>query len=149
MSVKTGPKQKDTRFKPGQSGNPRGRPRGSRNRTTVIAEQLLDTQAAELVQKAVAMALEGDSACLRLCLERLLPPVKDRPLDPDAVKLPKLTAENLAEASAAIVRAVARGALTPSEGQALAAMLEGHRRALELTDLEKRLAALEAAQEKR
>jgi hypothetical protein len=34
MPDNTGQKQDDTRFKPGQSGNPAGRPRGARNKLT-------------------------------------------------------------------------------------------------------------------
>ena len=37
-------KKQDTRFKPGQSGNPAGRPKGSRNR---VGEKLLETLATD------------------------------------------------------------------------------------------------------
>ena len=61
----------DTRFEPGQSGNPSGRPRGSRNATTLALEALLDGQAEALTQKAIDLALTGDMAALRLCLDRI------------------------------------------------------------------------------
>lgn len=32
------PPKKDTRFKPGKSGNPKGRPKGSKNRATLLEE---------------------------------------------------------------------------------------------------------------
>jgi ABC-type uncharacterized transport system substrate-binding protein len=44
----TGTKQ-DTRFQPGQSGNPGGRPKGSRNKATLALECLLDGQAEALM----------------------------------------------------------------------------------------------------
>ena len=64
-----------TQFKPGQSGNPKGRPPGRKGRNTAIRE-LLDPHKKDLVGKAVALAMDGDTTALRLCLERLYPPIK-------------------------------------------------------------------------
>ena len=72
--------QADTRFKPGRSGNPAGCPRGTKNRSTLAAEALLEGEAERLSRKAVEMALEGDVAAMRLVLERLIPPRRDRPV---------------------------------------------------------------------
>src|SRR5690349_7173832 len=78
----TGTKQAG-RFVKGQSGNPSGRPKGARNTTTVALEGLLDGQAQALTQKAIDMALGGDITALRLCLDRMLPVRKDRPVSFD------------------------------------------------------------------
>ena len=67
---KTTGKQRGKPFEKGQSGNPNGRPEGSRNRATILAQVLLDGQAEELIQKCVQMALDGDSTAMRLCIER-------------------------------------------------------------------------------
>jgi len=67
-------------FQPGQSGNPHGRPRGARNRATIAAETLLDGEAYALTRKAIDLAKQGDTAALRLCIERILPARKDRPV---------------------------------------------------------------------
>jgi hypothetical protein len=77
---KTAKEQRGDPFKPGQSGNSSGRPAGSRNKATVAMEALLDGQAEALTQKAIDMALEGDITALRLCLDRVLPARKDRPV---------------------------------------------------------------------
>ena len=77
---KTASVQRGRPFEPGVSGNPNGRPRGSRNKTTLALESLLDGQATALTQKAIDLALAGDMAALRLCLDRILPPRKDRPV---------------------------------------------------------------------
>ncbi len=95
-----------------------------------------------ITRKAIDMAKEGDSVALRLVLERVLPPRKERPV---AFQMPVMNAaEDAAKAMAALVAAVAAGDLTPTEGSALAGMVETFRRTLETTELERRLAALEA-----
>jgi hypothetical protein len=67
-------------FQLGQLGNPKGRPKGCRHRATVAAEALLDGEAEGLTRKAIELALAGDTTALRLCLERILPARKDRPI---------------------------------------------------------------------
>src|SRR5260370_9516112 len=68
------------RFSKGTSGNPSGRPLGSRNQATVLMESLLEGQAEQLNQKTIKLAMGGDIHAIRLCLERLIPPPKDRPI---------------------------------------------------------------------
>jgi hypothetical protein len=65
-----GPRDRRGRFVKRQSGNPTGQPRGSMNRATRAAELLLDGEATALTRKAVELALAGDPAALRLCLDR-------------------------------------------------------------------------------
>lgn len=109
----------------------------------MLAEKLMQDQAEEVVQVVVNAALAGDLTAAKIIVERLVPVRKDCPLDPKAISLPPLRADNLVKASAAVVRAVAGGRLTPSEGEALARILEGHRKVYELVDLENRIAKLE------
>ena len=66
-------------FAPGTSGNPRGRPSGSRHKTTLAMEALLDGEAEKLTRKAIELALAGDMVALRLCLDRTIPPPKGSP----------------------------------------------------------------------
>ena len=75
----TAQQQRGRPFEKGTSGNPSGRPRGSRNATTLALEALLDGQANALTQKAIDLALAGDMAALRLCLDRILPPARIAP----------------------------------------------------------------------
>lgn len=67
-------------FEEGRSGNPAGRPKGSRNRATQALEKILDGDAEAILNKAVEMAKDGDPVALRLCLDRLIPVRKDRPI---------------------------------------------------------------------
>jgi hypothetical protein len=102
---------------------------------------LLDGEAEALTRKAVELALGGDATALRLCLERLAPPRKDAPL---ALEVPDMTcAADAATALAGILKAVGDGSITPSEGAAVAALIENYRKTLETSELEARIAALE------
>lgn len=124
----------------------RGRPQGSRNRATQAAQALLDGEAESLTQTAVSMALQGDIQALRLCLERLLPPCKERALP--EITLPQVaTAADLPRLTAAILQAVATGGLTPGEAEKVASLAVSHGRVLEVAGLEARIAALEASNE--
>ncbi len=131
-----------TRFKPGQSGNPLGKAKGTRHRATLAMQALLDGEAEALTRRAVEMAMQGDPGALRLCLERICPPRKDRPV---SFALPKLeTAADAVKATSAIVGAVAAGELTPMEAGELAKLVDGFRAALTTAELEERLIMLEA-----
>ena len=139
---KTAEKQRGRPFPKGHSGNPKGRAQGSRNKATLAMEVIMDGQVEAITQKAVDLALEGDTTALRLCLERILPPRKSRPVN---ISLPKVTtAEGVAEAQATVVQAVADGELTPEEGSTITGILEARRKAIETQDHEGRISALEA-----
>jgi uncharacterized protein DUF5681 len=130
-----------TRFAPGQSGNPAGKPKGTRHRATLAVEALLEGEADKLTRKAVDLALAGDTTALRLCLERIAPPRKDRAV---AFALPDLVnAEDAVRAMAALVGAVAAGELTPSEASELSRLVEVFTKAADTHELQQRLTTLE------
>ena len=128
-------------FRKGESGNPAGRPRGSRNRATLLMESLLADDAEAIGRKAIEMAKQGDMAAIRLCMDRLSPPRKGEPV---AFELPPLDkpADSVA-AAATIVAAVAAGELTPSEGADLAKVIDVYVRAIETKAFDERLTKLE------
>jgi hypothetical protein len=110
---------------------------------TRALEALLDGEAEELTRKAIELAKAGDLAALRLCLDRIVAPRKDRHI---AFKLPKLEKpEDAVTAAAAIVEAVAGAELTPSEAAEMMKLVEGYTRILEAEDHEQRLRALEGS----
>jgi hypothetical protein len=130
------------RFQPGQSGNPAGKAAGTRHRTTLAMETLLDGEGEKLARVAIDKALEGDLIALRLCLDRLMPPRKDVPVK---IELPPVrTIAEAVEASVAVLAAVGAGEVTPDEGGRVMALLTAHRAIVEAGDLEARIAALEA-----
>jgi hypothetical protein len=134
-------KQGVTQFRPGQSGNPNGRPKGSRNAATLALESLLDGEAEALTRKAIEMAKDGDMQALRLCLDRILPPRKDRPV---SIEMPPIeSAADAKTASAALLAAVAAGSLTPSEAAEIAKLVDAYVKAIEMSEVLARLEKLE------
>lgn len=120
----------------------RGRPPGARTKALTFLDKLGEDGAADIVRAVIAAAQKGDLGAAALVLARAWPPRRGRPV---ALDLPPVaSADDLAAAMSAVTAALASGTLTPDEAQAVAAVLEGHRRALETSDIEKRLAALEA-----
>jgi len=118
-----------------------GRPKGSRNKATLAIESLLKGQAEALTQTAVSKALEGDSVALRLCMERIAPAPKDQPV---SFSLPKMhNAIDASVAAGSVLNAVSDGELTPIEATRVMSLIDSYRRTLELTEIERRLQALE------
>jgi Family of unknown function (DUF5681) len=133
--------QNQGRWEKGQSGNPRGKPRGARNRATLLAEALLDGEAEALTRTAIEKALEGDGMALRLCLERVLPARKERPI---SFSMPAIaSAGDAAKAMGALLAAVAAGNVTPSEAGEVSKIVEVYFEALQISEFEQRLKALE------
>jgi hypothetical protein len=104
-------------------------------------DALLDADAKAITEKCIKLAKDGDSTAMRLCMERLGPPRKERvvcfempPLEKPADCIPVL---------ASIVRGVAEGELTPGEAAALSSIVDKYTRAVEMTDLADRIAKLE------
>ena len=130
-------------FKPGQSGNPKGRPKGARNKSTLAFEALLDGEAEAITRKAIEKAKGGDMTAIRLCLDRLVPPVKDRPV---TFEMPQIeSAADAATAAGAVGEAVAAGELTPCEASEVSKVLGAYVATLETSELEQRITKLEEA----
>lgn len=144
MTMAGGPKsngrKSDGTFAPGNSLG--GRTPGSRNKTTIAVEALLEGEHEALTRKAIDKALEGDVTALRLCLDRIAPARRDAPVS--FVLPPIASAEDAVKASSAILAAVAAGEVTPDEGARVMSLLTAHKALVETCDLETRIAALEA-----
>lgn len=107
----------------------------------MLAEQLLDGEAEKLTRKAIKLALAGNAVALRLCFDRILPPRRDRPVH---FTIPELkSAADASKAMATITLAAAQGELGVSEAVELSKLVETYVRAIEATELEKRLLAVE------
>src|SRR5438132_437563 len=129
-------------FGKGRSGNPLGRRVGCRNKTTIAAAALLAGEAEALTRKAVELALVGDPTAMRLCVERILPPCRERTVK--FVLPPIESAADIAAAMKAVTSALAGGVITPGEAATIAAVVDTFVRAIETSDFERRLKLLEA-----
>jgi uncharacterized protein DUF5681 len=133
-------------WRKGQSGNPAGRPKGARNKATLLLEELLsEGDAAMLVRQLIVRAHAGDRAALRFLLARLLPPARHRRV---AFDLPAATGRPAADAAAALdalVRAVAAGEIAPAEAKPVADLVERGRRLAEAAREETAKAAAKTA----
>jgi hypothetical protein len=135
--------KKQGKFAKGVSGNPAGRPPGSRNRATLLMEALLEGEAEQLTRKTIELAKEGDIQALRLCLDRLMPPGRDRFVN---FELPPINSlEDISLGTMAVLKAVSEGKITPTECESLNRSLAEHAHVIEKGDHERRLQKLEQA----
>ena len=135
------PQPKDTRFKPGQSGNAKGRPSGSRSKVLVALDALGEGEAEDIVKVQIEKAKGGDSIAAKTILDRIWPPRKGARLQFDLPEVAK--AEELPNAIAAINRQAAEGDISPDEASLIVGLLEMQRKAIETADLAERVASLE------
>lgn len=133
-------------FKKGKSGNPAGKPSGLRHKATRAVEGLLNGEAEAITRKAIEAALEGDMTAIRLVLDRVAPARRDRPITAD---LPQLS--NVSDASQLcleVLRATVEGKITPEESVKLASVVDVYRKVVEAAEFERRIEALEVAQQR-
>jgi hypothetical protein len=126
------------KFAKGHSGNFAGKPRGARHYTTRLAEALIEGESEKLVRKVVELALAGDVAALKICLDR--PTRRDRSVH---FKVPVAKNGDALAAFDEIFRGLAKGQLTPEEAVTLAGVIESRSRALERAEVIARIEALE------
>jgi len=128
-------------WKPGQSGNPAGKRPGTRHRVTIAMEALLDGEAEALTRKAIELALTGDMQALKICMDRLCPPRKDRPVTFDLPKI--MEANDAVGALRSVISAVSEGVITPSEAGEVSKLLDAYVHAIEVSELSERISKLE------
>jgi hypothetical protein len=115
------------RFIAGVSGNPAGRPKGSKNRSTLLMASLGEADAEAVVAAAVAKAKAGDGAMLRCLVTRILPAVRSRPVE---LAVPEGSETDLHALHDATLRGLAQGEILPDEALMIARALEKMARAL-------------------
>jgi hypothetical protein len=127
-------------FQPGVSGNPAGKPRGTRNRTSLLFQNRVDEKGLELIDAGIAMALAGDATIMKALLSVLIPARRERvSLNLESIR----TLGDAVEASAQILDGLAAGALSSSDGAIMNAALRQHTEMLALANIEERLKRLE------
>lgn len=130
-------------FAPGQSGNPSGRPPGSRNEATILLDQLLDGEGDAILRTVIAAAKDSKPWAARLTVERLVPLRRDR-----RIRVPLgsvATAQDVATAVADVIGCASRGEISLEEAKSFMQLLEQQRRSIETMDIAARLEMLEQA----
>ncbi len=131
------------KFKPGQSGNPNGRPKGALGRHTLMREAL-ESDLPDLLDVTKAYAMSGDMRAMKLLLERVAPVTR---VEETAVCIPGLDqAESFSDQVGVITKAIGNGVIAPQVGNQLLATLTDAYRATQsdamvsrTTDIERRL----------
>jgi hypothetical protein len=127
-------------FQPGGPGGP-GRPQGSRNAASLLLDKLAEGDGEATLKQVIEAAKAGDMRAAEIILARIWPVKKGRPV---SLQLPSIkTAQDVVAAVGVVADAVGAGEITPDEGQAVSAILEAKRKAIETVELEGRVAALE------
>lgn len=111
MPDKTGEKQVRTKFQKGHSGNPNGRPKGARSKSTLLAEALLENNVVDICNRLIVEAKGGNMQAIKIVIDRILPPRKDHPI---TIDLPQIkTSSDILIAISLITNAVGAGANLP------------------------------------
>jgi hypothetical protein len=127
-------------WKPGQSGNPAGRPKGIPNPQARL-RKLIDVEA--LIRRLSESAAKGNTRAAELLLDRALPPLR---AVAEPVQMPGLAdAATLTEKAEAVVALAADGQLSPDVATAMLTAIGQLAKAAEIDELARRIAALEEA----
>lgn len=124
------------RWLPGRSPNPKGRPPGNE-----VIRKRLESFSEHLIDKTVELALEGNVQALKICMDRLCPPVKD---ESKFVQIKGMDeADNLSSKSRLIFQSLSKGDISIEDSLKLLNALSVVGRIFESTELEKRVQDLE------
>ncbi len=137
---KAGPGSASTQFKVGNKANPKGRPKGSRNKITRQIRELFEENGPEVAAALVARAQKGHVEAGRIILDRIAPVPKTPKIDPEA--LGKIDPANMVETHDVIIRALIDGNLDAEQAGAVTAQLEARRKTIEMTELRSEVAEM-------
>jgi hypothetical protein len=127
-------------FQPGQSGNPAGRPPGSKNRFSTAFQQVVGEQLEDLLRVALEQALDGDLRAVKLLLSHM-----PREREQIELQLPKMSSmKDVVAANEAVFNAIGQGQISPESAKLIGELITSQMRAIEGVDFDRRLALLEA-----
>jgi hypothetical protein len=116
-------------FQRGQSGNPAGRPKGSKNRIRFDPHEVLAPLLDDAVKVIADAVRAGDLAAAKLVLDKLV--ANPKPADRGSVSLPELTTARLEDIPTLLVQAVGEGRLSLDEAAQLASLVTAHARVID------------------
>lgn len=126
-------------FVKGISGNPAGRPKGIRDKRTIL-QQAMEAQAPEIVKVVCEKALAGDMQAANMVLTRITPPARH---PPTLVKFTLDTTRPAADMSAQVIAALAAGDLDVNSAQIVMQCIASHMQVLQADEFKRRLETLE------
>jgi hypothetical protein len=133
-------------FQPGQSGNPSGKPKGTKTNATALVDRLMTGNKRDLtaiIEQVIKLAKSGESWAAKEVLSHLPPPMKSRLVK---FQLPPFeTIMDAVKSLEAVHQACAAGLLTIDEAVVFSTLVERKVKILEASESEARLAAIEAA----
>lgn len=132
----------DTKFKPGQSGNPNGRPK-DKTPVTLLRKSIADDMP-EIVNALIEQAKSGDVQAAKVLLDRVCPPLR-----PQAMPVNIQIGATLPETGGNVVDATLNGSIAPDIGSMLIRALAEQGKLIELQELTERLQRLERQLESR
>lgn len=132
------------KFKPGESGNPAGRPAGIT--TAVKIRKEIEARRADILQVVVDAAIAGDMAACKMLLDRIVPPLKPAA---QPVSIPVDGDNTLAGQAAKITAATLAGQIPPDIGAQLMTALAAQARIIEMQEMADRLERIEQQLEQR
>ena len=128
-------------FLPGRSGNPKGRHPGSRNKTTMMVEAMLDGEAEEITRLIIERAKKGEEWALKWVGDRFVPRRRSQPI---RFNLPSTkTTEDLVAAFDSLMREMAAGEVAPDEAEIVVNLFTKKLKLLETLELDRRVFELE------
>lgn len=99
--------------------------KGHRIHIASVCEKIVSDKAPELVSKTVQAALDGDMTAMRLCMDRVMPVLKNRPVN---ISIPEInTADDAMKALGQVVKEVAAGVISIDEGNGMIQMINNIR----------------------
>lgn len=129
-------------FKPGQSGNPRGRGVGVRNKKNLVVAEFAKEGSA-VARVVLDKAKSGDMSAAAIVLQRLAPPLRAAA---EKVVFELDQTKPLAEQATEILKAVSQGIIDPDVGAMLIGCLDRVGNLKTIEDLEARLSVVEERQ---
>ena len=128
---------KETKFQPGQSGNPKGRAKGKPLLVTEL-RTAIEAKSDEIFQAVINAAIGGDMAACKMLLDRITPALK-----PQALSITLPVKETLPEQGNEIIKATMTGAIAPDIASQLIVALTSQGKLIELQELTERLMRIE------
>ena len=130
------------RWKPGQSGNPKGSKTGSRNKTSLATENLFLDEQEALTCKCISLALNGNLPALKIAIDRICPVRRSVPTKIDGMPEIKKV-EDTSKLTEFLLTAVAKGKLSIMDSEILSRITDKHIKALEMNQIVQRIEDLE------